>query len=147
MLTPASYFLLGLQRIILSLQSYFWTDRSASPSTVESYYNQASAIHAMPEGSRYLEFKTLAVDPAYQRKGYGEKLVEWCGMRAIEDGIPVFGDASANGLPLYVRNGCKEIGRIVLPEQIVERPNGFEGEPLKFERMEVVVLRWDSESF
>lgn len=83
---------------------------------IADYHHQALAVHAATEFSSKLDFKTLAVLPAYQRKGIGEKLVEYCGFRAYAERIPVFGNASTQGLPLYVRNGYKEIGQIVLEE-------------------------------
>jgi GNAT superfamily N-acetyltransferase len=116
-------------------------NQAISRPTIENYYNQASAVH-----SRYLqlsrsriEFRTLAVYPAYQRQGFGEKLVEWCGIRACEEDVPVFGDASTKGLPLYLRNGCEDIGRIILPKQIVNPGDGLES--IELDGMEVVVLR------
>ncbi|KAE8440421.1 hypothetical protein EG329_008009 [Mollisiaceae sp. DMI_Dod_QoI] len=87
-----------------------------------------------------IEFRTLAVDPAYQRRGFGEKLVEWYSIRAWEEDVPVFGDASTKGLPLYLRNGCEDIGRIILPKQIVNPRDGLES--IELDGMEVVVLRW-----
>ena len=89
-----------------------------------------------------IDFKTLAVDVNHQRQGIGEKLVEWCGVRAWMEDVPVFGDASTKGLPLYLRNGCEEIGRIKLPEQVF--PEKGRPERRKLKALEVVVLRWQA---
>ena len=117
-------------------------NRAISRPTIENYYNQASAVHSsyLRLSRSRIEFRTLAVDPAYQRRGFGEKLVEWCGIRAWEEDVPVFGDASTKGLPLYLRNGCEDIGRIILPKQIVNPGHGLKS--IELDGMEVVVLRW-----
>lgn len=69
--------------------------------------------------------------------------MEYCGYRAYEEGIPVFGDATAKGLPLYLRNGAREIGRIVLREQVIEQAG--KSEPITLPRLETPVLRWDAD--
>lgn len=68
--------------------------------------------------------------------------MEFCGCKAYEEAIPVFGDATAKGLPLYLRNGGKEIGRIILEEQVVQQAG--KTEPVRLGRLETPVLRWDS---
>lgn len=120
----------------------FAQNRAISPSTIRNYYGQAELVHAeyLKESKSKIDFKTLAVDVSHQRQGVGEKLVEWCGLRAWEDDVPVFGDASTKGLPLYLRNGCEEIGRIRLPTQVVPQKDGFESNEIA--PLEVVVLRW-----
>jgi GNAT superfamily N-acetyltransferase len=90
-----------------------------------------------------LDFKTLAVLPEYQRRGVGERLLEYAGCRAYEEGIPIFGDATEKGLPLYLKNGGKLIGRVVLEEQIIEQRG--KAEPIKIRRLEMPVLRWDAD--
>lgn len=122
--------------------TFFAPNHAVSQGVITDYYRQASTIHAKTAFSGKLDFKTLAVLPAYQRQGIGEMLVEYCGFRACEEKIPVFGDASTQGLPLYIRNGCKEIGRICLQEQVVRKSDG---DNAKLERLEVVVLRWDAD--
>lgn len=68
--------------------------------------------------------------------------MEFCGCKAYAEAIPVFGDATAKGLPLYLRNGGKEIGRIVLEERVIQLAG--KAEPVKLERLETPVLRWDA---
>ncbi|KAH7344321.1 hypothetical protein BKA66DRAFT_434298 [Pyrenochaeta sp. MPI-SDFR-AT-0127] len=113
-------------------------NRAVSLATINAYYRQAEAIHApyLKETTSKIDFKTLAVDMDYQRQGIGAQLVEWCGMRARTENVQVFGDSSTKGLPLYSRNGCKEIGRIHLPKQVAREK--------EIGAMDVVVLRWQA---
>ncbi|GAB1194982.1 hypothetical protein APSETT444_004234 [Aspergillus pseudonomiae] len=123
---------------------YIAPNRAISFKAIDSYYGQAAKIHAqyLDADQGKLEFKTLAVHPAYQHRGYGFKLVQFCGYRASKEGVTVFGDASSHGLPLYVRNGCKEIGKIHLPSQKVDLgPHGVHNIP----ELDVVVLRWKAD--
>lgn len=113
-----------------------------SRAALNDFWTQAYAIHATTPFSGKLDFKTLAVLPGYQRQGFGEKLMEYAGYRAYKEGIPVFGDATSKGLQLYLRNGGREIGRIVLQEQVVEQPD--QSEPIKLPPLETPVLRWDA---
>lgn len=138
----------GFWRVLLgsrsTVNSYIAPNRAISFKAIDSYYGQAAKIHAqyLEEGQGKLEFKTLAVHPAYQHRGYGFKLVQFCGYRASKEGVTVFGDASSHGLPLYVRNGCKEIGKICLPSQKVDLgPHGVHDIP----ELDVVVLRWKAD--
>ncbi|KNG87021.1 hypothetical protein ANOM_004673 [Aspergillus nomiae NRRL 13137] len=127
-----------------TVNSYIAPNRAISFKAIDSYYGQAAKIHAqyLDEDQGKLEFKTLAVHPAYQHRGYGFKLVQFCGYRASKEGVTVFGDASSHGLPLYVRNGCKEIGKIHLPSQKVDLgPHGVHNIP----ELDVVVLRWKAD--
>lgn len=62
----------------------------------------------------------------------------------MQDGLPVYGDATATALPLYVRNGCKDVGRIVLEEKLVKPKGVTETAVQKLDGLNVVVLRWDS---
>ncbi|MCJ1466770.1 hypothetical protein MMC07_005390 [Pseudocyphellaria aurata] len=131
--------LLHLERVYISI---FTPNRAVSRAALDDFWTQAYAIHATTPFSGKLDFKTLAVLPGYQRQGFGEKLIEYGGYRAYEEGIPVFGDATSKGLQLYLRNGAREIGRIVLQEQVVERPG--QSEPIKLPQLETPVLRWDA---
>jgi GNAT superfamily N-acetyltransferase len=139
--------IIEIQRTIFSFEalwnSIFSPNRAVSFPTLHDYYRQAAAIcakHTQGTQSK-LEFDTLAVDPAYQRHGYGEKLIEWCGMRAWEEDIVVFGDTSPQVLPLYVRNGCEEIGWIMMPEKIIEAADKCSSNII-LDRIEVIVLKW-----
>lgn len=135
-----------MQRCLLFLQeiyvSTFTPNRAISRSALSDFWTQAYTIHATTPYDGKLDFKTLAVLPSYQRRGCGEKLLEWAGLRAYEEGIPIFGDATEKGRELYIRNGAREIGRVILLEQTVER----EGKAglVKLPRLETPVMRWDA---
>jgi GNAT superfamily N-acetyltransferase len=94
--------------------SKLWPNRATSSETVQNYYARAEEVHKLhlTGSENKVDFKTLAIDPACQRHGFGEKLVEWCDFMAWQDDVPVFGDATTKGLPLYLKVGCKEIGQI-----------------------------------
>ncbi len=59
----------------------------------------------------------------------------------------MFGEATATGLPLYMRQGGEEIGRVVLPERVVRYKKGWgwmgmgEGE-VRVKEAEMVLLKW-----
>lgn len=120
----------------------FLPNRAILQTAMDDFNNQAYTIHATTPFTGKLDFKTLAVLPGLQRKGLGEKLVEYSGFRADKENIPIFFDATAKGFRLYVRKGGSEIGKIVQEEQIVESREG--GQPIKLDRLETPVLRWDS---
>lgn len=73
----------------------------------------------------------LAVDPAYQRRGIGRKLMEWGMERAKEEGVPITLTSTPAGQRLYqklgfreaqlddIGNGIKELSMIWSPH---ERP-------------------------
>lgn len=134
-----------LRRIALRfrtlLTSALWPNRAAAPDVAADYYKQAARLHAPHLGASQsrIDFRTLAVDPAHQGRGYGERLVEWCGVAAWSEDVPVFGDATTKGLPLYLRNGCEDIGKIHLPKQVVDVGRQH---PLELEALDVVVLKW-----
>lgn len=99
------------------------------------------APHLAGSKSR-IDFRSLAVAPEFQRRGYGETMVQWLGLQAWEEDVPVFGDASTNGLPIYLRNQCKEIGKIHLKQQVVGLGSGKDC--LICSPMDVICLRWKS---
>ena len=63
----------------------------------------------------------LAIDPAYQRRGIGSKLMEWGMERSKEEGIPITLDASSAGLRLYQKLGFREAQLNVIVDGIKER--------------------------
>lgn len=127
--------------------SFFSPNRAIFWPAIREYYRQAGEVQKLnlpsPTSSR-IDFKTLAVHPNYQKQKIGERLVEWCGMTAWKAAVPVFGDATTKGLPLYLKSGCKDIGRIHLPKQVV--PTGGRGDPIELDPLEIVVLKWETQT-
>ncbi|TLS26427.1 hypothetical protein PpBr36_04246 [Pyricularia pennisetigena] len=138
----------AIQRILFDirkfLESIVWPNRAASLSVARDYYRQADKLQApyLVGSKSRIDFRSLAVDPAFQRRGYGETMVQWLGLQAWEEKVPVFGDASTNGLPIYLRNQCKEIGKIHLKEQVISL--GWGKGSLILSPMDVICLRWKS---
>lgn len=73
----------------------------------------------------------------------GQKILEYAGNRANEEKIPMFGDATEKGLPLYLKVGGKQIGTIIMPEHKYEK-SGRDKMPITVDRLETPVLRWDA---
>lgn len=63
----------------------------------------------------------LAVDPSYQRRGIGRKLMEWGMERSKEEGVPITLTASPAGLSLYQSIGFKEVQLNDIGNGITER--------------------------
>ena len=51
----------------------------------------------------------LAVDPSYQRRGIGRKLMEWGLERSKEEDVPITLTGTPAGLRLYEKIGFKEV--------------------------------------
>jgi len=66
----------------------------------------------MMKGKPYYLMAVLTVLPEYQRKGIGQKLLEWGLRQADEAGIECWIDASPEGLGLYKKNGWREVGKV-----------------------------------
>lgn len=58
--------------------------------------------------------KVLCISPDYQRKGFGEALLDWGLNRAQVRGEKVYLEASEFGKALYLKKGFKEIGAVVM---------------------------------
>ena len=94
--------------------------------------------HSPASDQKWIDCSCLAVDPAYQRRGCGEKLIEWVSTAAAREDVPVFCDSTDMGLSLYLRHGARRIGKILLPARVVDSEDGTE--PVRLEAVEVVPL-------
>ena len=136
-----------LRRYILAsqkaLESILKPNHAVSQHTIDTFWKDEVVIHertGKPSNGK-LDFLTLAVLPQYQRRGVGDRLLEYAAYRALKEGIPIFADASAKGLPLYLANGCEVIGTVVLPETTYKK--AFGRRVVKRDRLETPVIRWD----
>jgi len=127
-----------------SINSKFRPNRAMSPSTIRAYFAQAAETYKQhmddPTNQAWIDCRGLAVDPAHQRRGYGEKLIEWLGHAAWAEDVPVFGDSTATGLPLYLKNGCERIGKIELAEKVVDAGRGRG--MVRVKAVDAVLLMW-----
>lgn len=115
-----------------------------SQHTIDKFWREEVEIHestGKPSNGK-LDVLTLAVLPQYQRRGVGERLGDYAASRAIKEGIPIFADASAKGLSMYVANGAKVIGTVVLPEKTYKKR--FGRLPVKKDIVETPVIRWNA---
>jgi len=65
-------------------------------------------------GRSYAYCITLVVDPEWQRRGVGKRLLEKVLSIVDENGWEAFVDASPAGLGLYKKLGWEEVGRSVV---------------------------------
>ena len=68
------------------------------------------------KGKRYASMMTLVVEPGWERRGVGGKILEWGLREADERGLPCFISASPKGKGLYERLGWAEVGRVSIDE-------------------------------
>ena len=58
--------------------------------------------------------QTLAVDPAYQRRGLGSMLIRQGLDDADKIGAQTYIEASPDGLPLYLKHGWEPVGELAI---------------------------------
>ena len=68
------------------------------------------------KGKRYVSMMTLVVEPGWERRGVGRKILEWGLREADEMKLPCFISASPKGKGLYERLGWVEVGRVSIDE-------------------------------
>jgi len=135
---------IGLERGLLSLEyhysAWFGTDKIMNETVVADFRRQALEVEKEIAGfpSR-LDLATLAISPAYQRRGVGGLLIDWGLEKAREEGVPVVLEATPNGLGLYLKKGFREIGECVLSSCMAEKERGVLQETGEL-RMPVMIL-------
>lgn len=88
------------------------------PSLVNRFFAQMNRTreHHMA-GKTYSFLKLLIIDPDYQRKGLGGKLLKWGIDQAAQQGVPAWLESSPMGKALYEKNGF----RVVLWDRVDEK--------------------------
>ncbi|KAF3905678.1 hypothetical protein ABW21_db0209328 [Orbilia brochopaga] len=103
-------YLLGLEQ---RLASFFFPHPAAFPPAIalmrQCFADTAAQLDALPNFSTYLHLNILAVDPAFQRRGVGSRLVSWGVAKARRDGIPCALEASQAGKKVYLKSGFTEL--------------------------------------
>ncbi|KAH7083050.1 acyl-CoA N-acyltransferase [Paraphoma chrysanthemicola] len=74
-------------------------------------------------GERYIYCHVIAVHPAHQRKGVGQKLLNYGIGIAQQARLPVYIESSRDGIRLYEKMGCRRIKR---PSRPQARPSTME---------------------
>lgn len=136
----------GILRTLVNAQGYIysllWPNRAVDTETYRIYYEQAHAVYQKyldSPDSPWIDCRGLAVHPAYQRRGFGQKLLDWIGHAAWMEDVPIFGDCTEAGLPMYLKNGVEKIGKVVLPAKVVDNGPGWE--PIQLNEIEVTLIR------
>jgi len=111
--------------------------------TYRNYYEQATKIyveHLDTTESPWIDCRGLAVLPSHQRRGYGKQLLNWIAHKARLEDVPIFGDSSPTALPIYLRGGSEQIGKVKLSAKVVDAGPGRE--PVRLEEVEATLIRW-----
>jgi len=74
----------------------------------------------------------IAIDTDYQKRGLPLPFVEWARKQAIATGLPMYADASMNGLPVWKHYGVVERGLIEMPKR-----------PETYGSYEVMAIYWE----
>ncbi|KAJ5209958.1 Acyl-CoA N-acyltransferase [Penicillium cf. griseofulvum] len=83
---------------------------SSDKELCDRFFHGMESRHEKWMGERphyYLDM--LGVNPCYQGKGLGSKLLKWGLKRADDEGVEVFLSASPAGKPLYAKHGFREV--------------------------------------
>ncbi|KAH7093242.1 acyl-CoA N-acyltransferase [Paraphoma chrysanthemicola] len=74
-------------------------------------------------GERYIYCHVIAVHPSHQRKGVGQKLLNYGISIAQQTKLPIYIESSRDGIRLYEKMGCRRIRRRSRPQA---RPSTIE---------------------
>lgn len=101
------------------------------PNALEAEYGHAIMLDLMQKrhdhiksvANNVVHLNTLAILPAYQRRGIATKLMSWGVQMADQLGFPCFVEATPSGRPLYERHGfvLQEEVTPVMPDKFAER--------------------------
>lgn len=64
----------------------------------------------------------LMIHPSVQRKGLGQKLLDWDMDVADRDGLPIYLESTPDGKPLYERYGSSIEGQLCEPSYPGDEP-------------------------
>jgi len=124
-----------------AIQSRVRPNRAMSRQHIVEYLDQSSRIHVGANTSRsWIDFRTLAVDPEYQGRGYEDKMIRWCTAAAKREKVPVYGEAmTKERVRMFAKGGFEGIGVIKMPARVVDPGKGYL--PVRLRALEVVCLK------
>jgi ribosomal protein S18 acetylase RimI-like enzyme len=104
---------LALHNVEETARLYLRLDKSMDHKRL-AMFEQADARDDTPLKAyeKDIEIAHVAVEPAFQRRGIGQKLVKVAQDIAVERKRPLFLVASKNGKGMYTKCGFREIGQL-----------------------------------
>ncbi|KAJ5583170.1 acyl-CoA N-acyltransferase [Penicillium sp. DV-2018c] len=89
-------------------------DRSVDPDRLEHYKASVRDCFPYDEYPELLWLETLAVDPKYQRRGIGRRLVQWGMLLSQLEKVPIGLEAGIQGSALYETLGFQTLNTLEL---------------------------------
>ncbi|CAD6591906.1 MAG: hypothetical protein ASARMPREDX12_005488 [Alectoria sarmentosa] len=126
----------GLERTLLTAQESYLSllraDRSLHPARLAHFLAEAKSDFAsIPE---IWKLQNLAVHPDFQRRGVASSLLDWGKRQAEREGCPIGLESSELARPLYLRNGFRKFGSMLIRDFPIKdvpiflwEPRGREG--------------------
>ena len=104
------------QRIDEPYNDNRWSDGTNREAANAMFGGMWKKRQELMKGRGYLYMKTLVVEPGWERRGVGKRILEWGLREADERGLPCLISASPKGKGLYERLGWVEQTRVDIDE-------------------------------
>ncbi|KAL6713246.1 hypothetical protein ACLMJK_009367 [Lecanora helva] len=92
-----------------------WTDDPVLKSGAETYLEKIHGMrHKYASGQPHLLLNIMITDPPHQRRGAASMIVKWGCEKADELGLPAYLEATAAGLPIYLKEGFEKLDEVII---------------------------------